>query len=255
VVKVIFLGTGTSQGVPVISCQCRVCNSPDPKDKKLRSSIMVQTDKVHFIIDTGPDFRQQMLREKITRLDAVIFTHGHKDHTAGFDDVRGFNFTQKKAMDVYLDELVEETIRNDYRYCFTENKYPGIPELKLHPIDSKNSFDINGEKIIPIKVMHHRLPVLGFRIQDFTYITDANYISKEEKAKIKGSKVMVLNALRKESHISHFTLNQAIELIDELKIEKAYLTHQSHNLGLFEEVSKELPDHVYLAYDGLKLEL
>lgn len=253
--KIIFLGTGTSQGVPVISCQCRVCQSTDPRDKKLRSSIMVQTDLAHFVIDTGPDFRQQMLREQIMRLDAVVFTHGHKDHTAGFDDVRGFNFSQLKAMDVYLDQYSEQNIRNDYHYCFAEKKYPGVPEINLHSINADKTFDINGEQIIPIQVMHHKLPVLGFRIQDFTYITDANFIAPEEKEKIKGSKVLVLNALRKEPHISHFTLQEAIDLVNELEVENAYLTHQSHSLGLFEEVSKELPSHIELAYDGLRIEI
>jgi phosphoribosyl 1,2-cyclic phosphate phosphodiesterase len=253
--KVIFLGTGTSQGVPVISCNCMVCKSNDPRDKKLRSSIMVQTDLAHFVVDTGPDFRQQMLREQINRLDAVVFTHGHKDHTAGFDDVRGFNYSQQKAMDVYLDQYSEQNIRNDYHYCFAEKKYPGVPEINLHSISANQSFDINGETITPIQVMHHKLPVLGFRIQDFTYITDANYIAPEEKEKIKGSKILVLNALRKETHISHFSLQEAIDLVNELQIEKAYFTHQSHNLGLFKDVSQELPGHIELAYDGLMVSL
>jgi phosphoribosyl 1,2-cyclic phosphate phosphodiesterase len=252
--KITFLGTGTSQGVPVIGCPCPVCASPDLRDKRLRSSVMIEEGGKVFVIDTGPDFRQQMLREQVKQLDAVIFTHSHKDHIAGFDDVRAFNFLQQREMDVYASEEVENAIRREYAYIFAHFKYPGIPEVKLHRIFNKE-FTVEGVSFLPIEVMHYKLPVFGFRVGDFTYITDANFISDEEKEKIKGSKVIVLNALRKEPHISHFTFSQAIELMKELQPEKGYFTHISHQLGIHEEVEKELPSFISLAYDGLKIEL
>jgi len=254
ILKVTFLGTGTSQGVPIIACPCKVCTSTDTKDKRLRSSVLIETDGKVFVIDTGPDFRQQMLRENVKKLDAVVFTHAHKDHIAGFDDVRAFNYILKKKIDVYADAIVQKAIHREFPYIFDEIKYPGIPEINLHLISNK-PFKIGKTEFIPIQLLHHKLPVLGFRIEDFTYITDANYISEEGKKKIKGSKIIVLNALRRELHISHFTFSQAIELLKELKPEKSYLTHISHQLGLHEEVEKELPDFISLAYDGLKLEL
>lgn len=252
--QITFLGTGTSQGVPIIACPCNVCKSPDPKDKRLRTSILIEVNKRNFVIDTGPDFRQQMLRENVKNMDAVLFTHEHKDHTAGFDDIRAFNFINKKKMEVYASARVQEAIRREYPYIFSDFKYPGIPEINLHLIENKK-FTIEGVDIIPIEVMHYKLPVLGFRIGDFTYITDANYISDEAKHKIKNSKFLVLNALRREPHISHFTLDQAIELVNELKPEKAYFTHISHQLGLHEDVQKELPSNIEIAYDGLKINL
>jgi phosphoribosyl 1,2-cyclic phosphate phosphodiesterase len=252
--KITFLGTGTSQGVPLIGCTCTVCTSPDKRDNRLRSSIMVEAGGKVYVIDTGPDFRQQMLRENVRRLDAVIFTHSHKDHIAGFDDIRAFNFLQQRPVDVYANAEVEAAIKKEFSYIFAEFKYPGIPDIKLHNISSE-PFTIDGVTFIPVQVMHYRMPVLGFRIGDFTYITDANYISEEEKKKIKGSKVIVVNALRRETHISHFTLEQAIALMEELQPEKAYFTHISHQLGLHSEVGKELPPFIELAYDGLKITL
>lgn len=252
--QITFLGTGTSQGVPVIACSCVVCQSADPRDKRLRTSILIEAKGKTFIIDTGPDFRQQMLREEVKRLDAVIFTHEHKDHTAGFDDVRAFNFINKRKMDVYASHRVQQAIHREFAYIFSDFKYPGIPEINLHLLENKLT-TISGVDFLPVEVLHYKLPVFGFRVGDFTYITDANFISEEEKEKIKGSKVIVLNALRREAHISHYTLDQAIALMQELKPEKAYLTHASHQLGLHADVQKELPSGIELAYDGLKIQL
>lgn len=252
--KVTFLGTGTSQGVPLIGCTCKVCTSTDPKDKRLRSSVFIETETCNLVIDTGPDFKQQMLREKITKLDAVLFTHEHKDHIAGLDDVRAFNFINRMVMPVYATERVQKAIHREFAYVFADEKYPGIPELELRNIGDE-TFDVLGNKIIPIEVLHHRLPVKAFRIGGFTYITDANSISEKEKEKIKGSEVIVVNALRRNHHISHFTFEQAIELMDELKPKRAYFTHISHQLGTHEEVSLELPDFIQLAYDGLRIDV
>ncbi|MFN7014999.1 MAG: MBL fold metallo-hydrolase [Bacteroidia bacterium] len=253
--QITFTGTGTSQGIPVIACSCNVCQSKDFRDKRLRSSIHIQAEKASIVIDTGPDFRQQMLRENIKHLDAVVFTHEHKDHTAGLDDVRAFNFVQKKAMKVYATKQVQEALKREFAYAFADTKYPGVPEIALEEINAENPFTINDVTLIPILVYHYKLPVLGFRIGDFTYITDANFIPEKEKEKIKGSKIIVINALRRQSHISHFTLDEAISLMEELKPKKAYFTHISHQLGKHEDVSKELPDYIQLAYDGLKLNL
>lgn len=251
--KVTFLGTGTSQGIPVIACDCEVCQSTDSRDKRLRTSIHLEIDGLSLVVDTGPDFRQQMLRENIQRLDAVIFTHAHKDHIAGMDDIRAYNFKQQADMPVYADTIVQEALHRDFYYVFAAEKYPGIPEVKLHTIENK-PFSINNTVITPIKVWHYRLPVLGFRFKDFTYITDANRIDEEEKAKIRGSKALVLNALRKTEHISHFTLDQAIALAQELEVENTYLIHLSHQMGKHADVEKELPKGVHIAYDGLKLQ-
>ncbi len=252
--QITFLGTGTSQGVPIIACPCNVCGSTDSRDKRLRTSILIETNNKTFVIDTGPDFRQQMLRENVKQMDAIIFTHEHKDHTAGFDDIRAFNFINKKKMEVYASDRVQEAIKREYPYVFDGTKYPGIPEVNLHLLENKKII-IEGVEILPIEVMHYKLPVFGFRIGDFSYITDANYISDVEKEKLKNSKVLVLNALRREAHISHFTLEEAIELVKELKPEKAYFTHISHQLGLHSDVLKELPSTIEIAYDGLKINL
>ena len=252
--KVTFLGTGTSQGVPVIGCECDVCVSVDFQDNRLRSSIHIEVDDLSIVIDTGPDFRQQMLRNRVKKLDAVLFTHAHKDHTAGMDDIRSFNFLQKMDMPIYAQQAVIDQLKCEFAYVFAESKYPGVPQVIVHPI-TKDSFKIGTTNIQPIEVMHHKLPVFGFRIKDFTYITDANHISDKEKEKIRGSKVLVLNALQKKPHISHFTLQQALDLVEELQPEKAYLTHISHKLGLHRDVKKELPDHVELAWDGLVLDI
>lgn len=252
--KVTFLGTGTSQGIPIISCDCKVCASTDSKDKRLRTSIMIEKDDVVIIIDAGPDFRYQMLRQNVKRIDAVLITHGHKDHTGGLDDVRAFNYFMKKPVDVYSSLEVQKVIRNDYVYAFAANKYPGVPEITLHTVTNE-PFNICGIDITPIEVMHYKMHVFGYRIGDFTYITDANYISEDEMKKITGSKTLVINALRRKQHVSHFTLEQALEIIKKLNPEVAYLTHISHQLGLHEEVEKELPANVHMAYDGLSIEI
>lgn len=252
--KITFLGTGTSQGIPVIGSDHPVCLSDDPKDKRLRSSVHISVDGHSFVIDTGPDFRMQMLNAKIQHLDAVVFTHEHKDHTAGFDDIRPFNFKQKMDMPVYATSRVLEALKRDYSYIFSENKYPGIPTVELHEINNQ-PFDVNGVMFTPIEVMHMHLPVFGYRVGDFTYITDAKTITESEKEKIKGSKVLVLNALRIEEHYSHFNLQEALDLVEELKPERAYFTHISHLLGFHAEVSEQLPKNVFLAYDGLEVEV
>ncbi|RNI29075.1 MBL fold metallo-hydrolase [Rufibacter latericius] len=252
--KITFLGSGTSQGVPVIGCECEVCRSLDYRDKRLRVSILVEVDGKSLIIDAGPDFRQQMLRERVKRVDAVLFTHEHKDHTAGLDDIRAFNFMQHIDMPLYADQRVLNQLQQEFSYIFTNKTYPGVPRVELNPIQNE-PFQVHGITITPINVLHHRLPVFGFRIGDFTYITDANYISETEKKKIKGSKIVVLNALRKEPHISHFSLSEALAVLEELEPEQAYLTHISHLLGLHRVVEKELPSFAKLAYDGLALTL
>ena len=253
-VKVTFLGTGTSQGVPVIACRCSVCVSLDFKNKRLRSSILVETGGKQIVIDTGPDFRQQMLREKISRIDAVVYTHDHIDHISGLDDIRAFNFVLKKRMDIFCSHYVNDSIRRQFPYIFSEFKYPGIPEIDIHIIENK-AFSIEDISILPVEVQHLKLPVFGYRIGGFTYITDANYISETEKEKIKGCDVIVLNALRREPHPSHFTLQEAIDLMIELKPKRAYFTHISHQLGLHNNVERELPSFIKLAYDGLRIEV
>jgi len=251
---VTFLGTGTSQGVPVIGCTCLVCRSVDYRDKRLRVSVHLQVEGKSIIIDTGPDFRQQVLRERITTLDALVFTHEHKDHTAGLDDIRAYNFSQNKDMPIYGEKRVLDQLKQEFSYIFSDFKYPGIPQVQLHTI-TNSPFEVEGVLFIPVRVMHYKLPVFGYRIGDFTYITDANFIAEEEKEKIKGSKVIVMDALREEPHISHFSLQQAIDLLEELKPEQAYLTHISHLLGQHREVEHRLPDFIHLAYDGLQLEV
>lgn len=249
-----FLGTGTSQGVPVIACNCEVCTSPDPRDKRLRSSIMIEADNKVIVIDSGPDFRYQMLRAKVRRLDAIVFTHEHKDHIAGMDDIRAFNYRQESAIDIYATLRVQEALKREFAYVFSEMKYPGIPEVNLKTIDLK-PFSIGEIKFIPIEVMHYKLPVLGFRIGDFTYITDAKTISEPEKQKIKGSKILVINALQIEKHISHFTFVEAIAFAKEIGAEKTYFTHISHRLGRHQAILGLLPKNITLAYDGLVLEV
>ncbi|MFM1969597.1 MAG: hypothetical protein RL152_974 [Bacteroidota bacterium] len=247
-----FLGTGTSSGVPMVACKCTVCSSTDVKDKRLRSSIHLQTASTSVVIDTTPDFRYQMLRSKIEKLDGVVFTHAHKDHIAGLDDVKAFNFIHQSVMPLFASKETADAIKRDFYYAFAEKKYPGVPSLEMH-IKEKESFSLGDLDFQPIQVKHLHMDVTGYRIGDFTYITDANYISEEEKQKIKGSKVLVLNALRKEKHLSHFTLQEAIDLSVELQVPTTYFTHISHQLGLHEEVSKELPAGMFLAYDGLVL--
>ena len=236
----------------MIACGCEVCKSSNEKDKRLRSSILVQSATTTIVVDTGPDFRSQMLRIGLKELDAVVFTHPHKDHVAGLDDVKAFNFFMKKPMQLFANSLTEEALRREFYYAFSATKYPGIPELNINPI-STEPFMIGDIPVIPVLTWHLKMPVLGFRFGKFTYITDANRIDDEEKEKIKGSEVIVLNALRKQTHIAHFTLGEAIEMAQELKVPTAYFTHISHQLGLHDEVESELPDGIHLAYDGLEL--
>lgn len=251
--KVTFLGTGTSQGVPLIGCDCEVCTSTDKRDKRLRSSIWIDAPEASIVIDSGPDFRYQMLREDVKKLDAIVFTHGHKDHVAGMDDVRAYNFFSKKAMQVYATDETQEVLKREFAYVFSGANYPGIPQIDLNTINEHDAFSINGLTLTPILVKHMFLDVLGFRIGDFTYITDANYIAESEIEKVKGSKVVVLNALRKEEHPSHFTLDQAIEMAGIIGAEQTYFTHISHQLGKHEEIESQLPEGIKLSYDGMQL--
>jgi phosphoribosyl 1,2-cyclic phosphate phosphodiesterase len=252
--KITFLGTGTSQGVPVIGCGCKVCISADVRDKRLRTSVLVEQGELGVVIDTGPDFRQQMLRCGCTKLNAVLFTHEHRDHISGLDDIRAFNYIQKSPMDVYGEERVMRALNSSFPYVFAEKKYPGIPQVRMHTITTE-PFQIGEMEVIPIRMMHYRLPVLGFRLGDFAYLTDGNYIPEAEKEKLIGVKHLVVNALRRETHISHFTLSEAVSLIEELSPRMGYLTHISHQMGAYAELEKELPPRIRSAYDGLVLEL
>lgn len=238
----------------MIACSCEVCSSKDPRDNRLRPSIMVESPTTTLVVDTTPDFRYQMLRQKVTKLDALIYTHPHKDHIAGLDDVRAFNFFYKPVMQIYANSLTEEAIKREFSYAFADKKYPGVPELNLNTITNE-PFIVGDIPVQPILVWHLKMPVLGFRFGKFTYITDANRIDNEEREKIKGSEVLVLNALRKQHHISHFTLAEAIDVVQELEIPKAYFTHISHQLGCHDEVESELPENMHLAYDGLQLSI
>lgn len=251
-VKITFLGTGTSQGVPVIACECAVCLSDDIRDKRLRASLLVETASNTIVIDAGPDFRQQMLNARLKKLDAILLTHEHKDHIAGMDDLRAFNYKSQAAIDIYAEERVQGAVRKEYAYVFSENHYPGVPKMNLHTIENY-SFDISGDTIVPLRIFHYRLPILGFRIGDMAYITDANYIPEETKEKLIGVKYLVINALRKEKHISHYSLGEALGLIQEVSPRKAYITHIGHQMGKHAEVNRELPVNVTLAWDGLEV--
>lgn len=253
-IKLEFLGTGTSQGVPVMGCTCPVCTSDDPKDNRLRSSVLVSINDIKLVIDTGPDFRQQMLRSGNVDCDAVLFTHEHMDHVAGLDDIRAINFLQRKNMPLYGSEGVEEALHRIYHYAFAKNPYPGAPIIQFNLIDDK-PFNVHGIEVTPIKVKHGRMPVYAFRIGNLTYITDAKEIEDSEIDKIKGSKVVVVNALRKKEHHSHMNLEQALEFMERVQPERGYFTHISHLLGNHSIVEQELPDNIRLAYDGLTVEV
>ncbi len=250
-----FLGTGTSGGVPMVACQCHVCTSPHTKDKRLRSSIMVRSQTTTIIVDATPDFRQQMLRENVTAIDAILITHPHKDHIGGLDDTKAFQYFQGRPTSIYGNRISLEGVKQELPYAFDGTDYPGLPSFNLHEIGDE-PFTIGDIAIQPIKAWHHRMPVLGYRFgQHFTYITDANRIEETEKEKISGCDILVLNTLRKEPHISHFTLQEAIDLSQELGIKKQYFTHISHQLGRYDSVNEELPQNMQLAWDGMVLEV
>lgn len=248
------MGTGTSSGVPMIACPCEVCHSANPRDKRLRCSILVQSATTTIAVDAGPDFRYQMLRAGVTHLDAIVFTHPHKDHIAGLDDVRAFNFFSGKPMNIYANELTQEVIIREFPYAFTDTKYPGLPEITLNPIDTE-SFMVGDIEVQPIPVWHLKMQVLAFRFGKFTYITDANRIDEQQKEQIRGSEVMVINALRKAKHISHFSLSEAIDMTKELQVPQTWLTHISHQLGKHDEINAELPEGIALAYDTLQIKI
>ncbi len=250
--EITFLGTGTSMGVPVISCECPTCTSNDIRDKRLRSSVVVKTMDKHIVIDTGPDFRQQMLREKIAKIDAILVTHSHKDHIAGLDDVRPYNYIMNKSMDLYASKETIKAVRTEFSYIFSKDKYPGVPDINLIEIDN-TPFLIGAVEVIPIQLLHYKMNVLGFRIGGFSYITDTNYISDIELQKMAQSDVIVISALRKKKHLSHFNLEESIAILKKLNPAKGYLTHISHQMGKYKDVEKELPDNIHLAYDGLKI--
>ena len=251
--RLTFLGTGTSQGVPMIGCNCEVCKSSDPRDKRLRASVFIEYEGLKILVDAGPDFRQQLLREDICSVDAILLTHNHKDHTGGLDDIRAFNYFDKKATDIYCEKYVEESLRQEYSYAFAEVKYPGAPEWNVHDID-ENPFCINGVKIIPIRGKHYKLPVLGYRFGDIAYCTDMNHIADEEFEKLKGLDHFIINCVRRGRHISHFSLEGALEVAQKVGAEHTWLTHLSHQLPKYEDLLKELPDGVEPAYDGLHID-
>ena len=250
--KLIFLGTGTSQGVPMIGCHCQVCRSRDPRDKRLRASVFVEYKGQKFLVDAGPDFRYQMLREGIDSVDGILLTHNHKDHTGGLDDIRAFNYLEKKATDIYCEKYVEDSLRKEYSYAFAENKYPGAPEWNVHIIDDQ-PFRINGVEIIPIRGKHYKLPVLGYRFGKVAYCTDMNYIPEEEFEKLKGLDHFIINCVRRGRHISHFSLEGALEAAAKVGAKHTWLTHLSHQLPQYEELLKELPEGIEPAYDGLQI--
>ncbi len=257
--RLTFLGTGTSQGVPVVACGCEVCRSKDERDKRLRTSALLQLTGAdgqgskNILIDIGPDFRQQMLREGVDHLDAILVTHAHRDHVGGLDDIRSFNYVQHCKMDIYLNKEARMALVRDYHYIFEPHKFPGLPEAELHEVGDA-PFVAGGTEVTPIRAMHKTLPVLGFRIGLLAYITDANYIDDGEMEKLRGVEVLVINALRKEKHFSHYCLPEALEVIERVGPQRAYLTHISHEMGMHAEVACELPKGVELAYDGLVID-
>jgi phosphoribosyl 1,2-cyclic phosphate phosphodiesterase len=252
--KVTFLGTGTSQGVPVIGCDCEVCSSDDVKDDRLRTSIMLNFGNENYVIDSGPDFRQQMLRYGVKSLRGIIYTHEHKDHISGMDDVRAFNYLEKRDMELYCSSSVEEALRREFYYVFENDKYPGVPSVKIIPIENREFRLTTGNVVQPIEVMHYKLPVLGFRFEDFAYITDAKTVSAEERLKLAGLEVLIINALRIQEHISHFNLEEALHFIEDIAPKKAYITHISHLFAKHDKIESMLPENVYAAYDGVEIE-
>ena len=252
--KITLLGTGTSLGVPIIGCHCPVCTSSDKKDYRLRASALVEWDGLRVVVDAGPDFRQQMLSARVTDIDAILLTHEHKDHVSGLDDIRAFNFMHRKAVDIYCEKRVQESIRKDFAYVFSAIQYPGIPQMNLYAIDP-GVFMLNGREVLAIRAMHYKLPILGFRFGDFSYITDANYLTPDEIGQLAGSRVLVINALRWEPHLSHFSIPETVALIQQIQPEKAYITHLSHQAGTHSELLKKLPAGIEPGYDGLVIEL
>lgn len=253
--KVTFLGTGTSQGVPVIACGCHVCQSTDSRDKRLRSSIHIELDDCSLVVDTGPDFRCQMLRKGVQHLDAVLMTHSHKDHIAGLDDVRAFNYKQQASIPIFGTVATHDSLRSEFYYAFSEDKYPGVPQLELIEIQATRSFHVGKHEILPIEVMHHKMPVLGFRIGDFAYVTDAKTISETSYTLLDGVHTLVLNALQRDPHISHLTLEEALQVSKRIRAETTYLTHISHRFGTHQEISELLPANVFAAYDELQIHI
>ncbi len=276
--RLTFLGTGTSQGVPMIGCNCDVCRSADPRDKRLRASAMVEYDGLRILIDAGPDFRQQMLRESVSHLDAILLTHNHKDHTGGLDDIRAFNYLERRASEIYCEPYVEESLQKEYSYAFAEKKYPGAPEWHVHNIDEKpftirtggpveilewesgkgytyttigSDSESHSVEIIPIRGMHYKLPVLGYRFGNIAYCTDMNFIPEEEFAKLQGLDHFVINCVKHGKHISHYSLEEAIEVAQRVGARHSWLTHLSHQLPCYEELASELPEGILPAYDGL----
>ena len=251
--RITFLGTGTSQGVPVIGCKCEVCKSENKKDKRLRSSVLIEEDNKNIVIDTGPDLRQQSLKNNLCKIDFVLYTHAHRDHVSGIDELRSFNFIQKEEIYGFGNRELVNQLKKDYSYIFQNQKYPGLPKVNLKIVDEK--FNLEGIDIIPIQALHYKLKILGYRIKDFTYLTDVKTIQEKELKKINGSKILVINCLQINEHISHLNLDEALELVNKLNVEKVYFTHISHNLGLYDKIQSILPRNVNLAFDNLKVKL
>ncbi len=252
--KITLLGTGTSQGIPVVACSCEICRSKDEKDKRLRPAAMVETPYENIVIDAGPDFRQQMLRENVKKVDALLITHNHKDHIGGLDDVRAFNWVLQKPMDIYGNGQSLKVIEKDFSYAFEIEKYPGVPQINLHLIHN-TPFNINNTQVMPIAALHGKLPVFGYRLGDFSYLTDASFIEEKELEKMKGSKIVVINALRQKKHHSHFTLDEAVDILNYLQPQKGFITHISHQMGFHKSINNKLPKGISLAWDGLKVEI